>query len=149
MKKIVIALSILLCAGFTLSAMNMKADDIQIGEISSDAALGGISLSLGSGKAEVTESASGVYVHALTISGDTAISGDLHSGETLSIIGAAPEEGAFEVMITSPDGVTEVAAGEQTADGTSLAEYTIGSDGVYTISSPSGSAVSIYQIYTE
>ena len=145
MKKPAVVLCILLCAGFTLSAaVNIKADDIATGEIASDADLGGIGLTIGTGHAEVAEEPVSSYSKALTISGDTAISIEGVAGETISLIG-----GTLDVAITAPDGTVENVSGVAGDDGTAIAEYAVNADGTYTIASSAGDPVSIYQITAE
>ena len=152
MKRLVIVLCVLLCAGFTLSAAaSVKADDIALGAISADTDFGGVSLVLGSGSAEVTAAVSNDagYANVLTLSGDAALSFQASAGEMISIIGAVPaDDEPFEVMIASDAGA-EVAGGEATDGGAMLVEHPAGDDGMYMVCSAYGNPVSIYQVTVE
>ena len=152
MKRLVIVLCVLLCAGFTLSAAaSVKADDIALGAISANTDFGGVSLVLGSGSAEVTAAGSNDagYANVLTLSGDAALSFQASAGEMISIIGAVPSgDEPFEVMISSDAGA-EVAGGEAADGGVMLVEHPAGNDGMYMVCSAYGNPVSIYQVTVE
>lgn len=149
MRKAIAVLCILLCVGFTLSAaVDVKADDLALGAISSDSELNGVSIVPGTGSAEVAaaDAASG-YSNVLTISGDASISVQATAGETLSVTGAVPADGdSFDLSIVSDSGVEEIAGGEASADGLMVVTHPVAEDGLYMISSAYGNPVSIYEV---
>lgn len=153
MKKLVIALCIFLCAGFTLSAaVNVKADELPVGTVSPDMKLDGIELSYETGTAEVVaaDDASSGYSRELTISGDAVISVTCSAGETITLTGALPsDDNPFDIMITSDSGMEEVVGGESSESGTMIITYPVTENGTYMISSAYGNPVSIYQIAVE
>lgn len=153
MKKLLIALCIFLCAGFTLSAaVNVKADELPVGAVSPDMKLDGIELSYETGTAEVVaaDDASSGYSRELTISGDAVISVTCSAGETITLTGALPsDDNPFDIMITSDSGMEEVVGGESSESGTMIITYPVAENGTYMISSAYGNPVSIYQIAVE
>ena len=148
MKRLIIALCILLCAGFTLSAaVNVDADDLALGAVAGDAELGGVSLTLGSGSAEVASSDDG---QMLTLSGDARLSLQAVQGETISLVCAVPSDGSQLALSISSDAGASETIDDYAMDGaTALIEYPIAADGTYSISSADGSAVSLYSISIE
>ena len=148
MKRLIIALCILLCAGFTLSAaVNVDADDLALGAVAGDAELGGVSLTLGSGSAEVSSSDDG---QVLTLSGDARLSVQAAAGETLTVIGAVPSDGSpLSLAISSDAGVSETVDALSSDGSRAFIEYPIEADGSYSIGSADGSAVSLCSISVE
>ncbi len=152
MKKTIIALCILLCVGFTLSAaVDIKADNLSVGAISSDAEIDGVSIVPGTGKAEVVAASdtSTGYSNVLTLSGDAAVSVPVLAGETISITGIASDDGSFNLMITSDSDVEEIVGGESSDNGTMLIVHPVEEDGDYMISSAYGDPVSLCEISIE
>ena len=150
MKKLAVALCILLCVGFTLSAaVDVKADDLPAGAIASDSDLGGVSLVPGTGTAEVVASGSDEsgYSNMLTLSGDALLSFQATAGETLTVTGAVPAgDNPFELEISSDSGVSEAVEGEASDGGTMVVTFPVEADGTYSISSVDGNPVSLYQV---
>lgn len=153
MKKLFAALCVLLCVGFTLSAaVNVKADDLPAGMISSDSEFNGLTVLPGTGTAEVTASADAAagYGSVLTISGDAALSVQAAAGETISAIGPAPADGGtFALAIASDSGSMEIAESEAADGGAMLVTHPVEEDGLYMISSAYGDPVSICEITVE
>ena len=148
MRKAIAVLCILLSVGFTLSAaVDVKADDLSVGAISSDSEFDGVSIVLGTGSAEVAAAEASGYSNVLMISGDAAISVQVTAGETISVTGAIPADGsAFDLSIVSDSGVEEIAGGEASSDGLMVVTHSVDEDGLYMISSAYGNPVSIYEV---
>lgn len=157
MKRITALICTLLVIGFTLSAaVNVSADDLQLGAITSDTAIGDVSLVLGNGSAEVVASSApavdadgNAYEKMLTLSGDSLLSFSANEGETLKITALAPSDGTeLSLLLSSDTGVAETLTGTS-ADGVTVSiEYPIEATGTYTVSAGGGTAT-IYQVVVE
>ncbi len=156
MRKAIAFASMFLVFGSTLmAAVDAAADDLGIGSITGDSSFGGINLSVGTGSVSVEPAsmpavaADGTaYSNVLMLSGDSSLSFDGKAGEKMTLMAAVPSDGTPFGILVESDGSSETIGGESADGATVCVEYTLPSDGAYSLSAPSGNA-GIYQITVE
>ncbi len=157
MKRLTVALCLLLVAGFTLSAaVDARADELPAGAVASDSSFGGVNLVVGDGSASVdsvsvpaADPSGNAYSQVLTLSQGSVLEFPAVSGETVKIYAQVPQDGsALSFLISSDAGLSEVL--ESTTDDNALAyaEYPVTADGTYTLT-VDGPSASIYEVVVE